>query len=41
MSTPYQDIITLEAGKRNGQPTIRGMRMTVGDILSYLATFGV
>lgn len=37
MSTPYQDIITLEPGKRSGQPTIRGMRMTVADVLSYLA----
>jgi uncharacterized protein (DUF433 family) len=37
MSTPYQDIITLEPGKRSGQPTIRGTRMTVSDVLSYLA----
>ena len=37
MSAPYQDIITLEPGKRSGQPTIRGMRMTVSDVLSYLA----
>ncbi|NBC09616.1 MAG: DUF433 domain-containing protein [Bacteroidetes bacterium] len=33
----YKDRITLEAGKRSGQPCIRGLRMTVGDILSYLA----
>jgi len=38
MSTPYQDIITLEPGKRSGQPTIRGMRITVSDVLSYLAS---
>lgn len=30
-------IITLEPGKRSGKPCIRGMRITVHDILSYLA----
>ena len=34
----YQNIITLEPGKRSGQPCIRGMRMTVTDILDYLAS---
>lgn len=34
----YQDIITLESGKRSGQPCIRGMRITVYDVLSYLAS---
>jgi uncharacterized protein (DUF433 family) len=29
--------ITLKAGKRGGQPTIRGLRITVYDILGYLA----
>jgi uncharacterized protein (DUF433 family) len=29
--------ITLEMGKRSGQPCIRGMRITVADVLSYLA----
>jgi uncharacterized protein (DUF433 family) len=33
----YEGIITIEAGKRGGQPCIRGMRMTVYDVLSYLA----
>jgi uncharacterized protein (DUF433 family) len=33
----YEGIITLEPGKRGGQPCIRGMRMTVYDVLSYLA----
>jgi uncharacterized protein (DUF433 family) len=33
----YQDIITIEAGKRSGKPCIRGMRITVYDILEYLA----
>lgn len=37
MSTSYQTIITLEPGKRSGKPTIRGMRITVYDVLSYLA----
>jgi len=30
--------ITLEPGKRGGKPCIRGMRITVGDILGYLAS---
>jgi uncharacterized protein (DUF433 family) len=33
----YQDIITLEPGKRSGKPCIHGMRITVYDVLSYLA----
>ena len=31
-------IITLEPGKRSGKPCIRGMRITVYDVLSYLAS---
>ena len=34
----YQDRITLEPGKRGGKPCIRGMRITVYDVLSYLAS---
>ncbi len=34
----YKDIITIEKGKRGGQPTIRGMRITIYDILQYLAS---
>ena len=34
----YRKYITVEPGKRSGQPCIRGMRITVGDILSYLAS---
>ena len=34
----YRDIITIEAGKRGGRPCIRGMRVTVYDVLSYLAS---
>jgi uncharacterized protein (DUF433 family) len=33
----YQDIITIEPGKRSGKPCIRGMRITVSDILEHLA----
>jgi uncharacterized protein (DUF433 family) len=36
MAASYQDIITLEPGKRSGHPTIRGMRITVYNVLSYL-----
>ena len=34
----YQDIITIEPGKRGGKPCVRGMRITVYDVLSYLAS---
>lgn len=33
----YEGIITVEPEKRGGQPCIRGMRITVYDVLSYLA----
>jgi uncharacterized protein (DUF433 family) len=33
----YTNIITMEAGKRSGKPCIRGLRITVYDVLSYLA----
>lgn len=33
----YHKIITIEPGKRSGKPCIRGMRITVYDILEYLA----
>lgn len=32
----YRDIITIEPGKRSGEPCIRGMRITV--VLQYLAS---
>ena len=35
--TEYRDIITVEPGKRGGDPCIRGMRITVYDVLDYLA----
>ncbi|OGU60724.1 MAG: hypothetical protein A2X64_03165 [Ignavibacteria bacterium GWF2_33_9] len=34
----YKNIITIESGKRDGKPCIRGMRITVGDILGWLAS---
>ena len=34
----YTEIITIEPGKRGGKPCIRGMRMTVYDVLEYLAS---
>jgi uncharacterized protein (DUF433 family) len=33
----YAHLITIEPGKRSGQPCIRGLRMTVRDVLEYLA----
>jgi len=33
----YSTIITIESGKRSGKPCIRGLRITVQDILEYLA----
>lgn len=34
----YKNRITIEAGKRGGKPCIRGMRISVYDILGYLAS---
>lgn len=34
----YKQIITIEPGKRGGKPTIRGMRISVSDILNWLAS---
>ena len=34
----YRDIITIEPGKRGGKPCIRGFRITVYDVLEYLAS---
>lgn len=33
----YKDIITIEPDKCGGKPCIRGMRITVYDVLNYLA----
>ena len=37
LAMDYRTIITVEPGKRSGKPCIRGMRITVQDILEYLA----
>lgn len=34
----YKNRITIEPGKRGGKPCIRGMRITVYEILGYLAS---
>jgi len=34
----YSDIITINPGKRGGKPCIRGLRITVYDLLEYLAS---
>jgi uncharacterized protein (DUF433 family) len=34
----YRNLITLEPGKRGGKPCIRGLRITVTDVLDYLAS---
>ncbi|PSQ78792.1 MAG: hypothetical protein BRD37_02085 [Bacteroidetes bacterium QH_8_67_23] len=34
----YREIITIEPEKRGGRPCIRGMRITVYDVLEYLAS---
>ena len=38
MPAHWTQIITVEPGKRSGKPCIRGMRITVGDVLGNLAT---
>lgn len=37
MNSAWRSLITIEPGKRGGRPCIRGMRITVYDVLSYLA----
>ena len=34
----YSDTITIEPGKRGGKPCVRGLRITVYDVLEYLAS---
>lgn len=34
----YRDIITIEPGKRGGKPCVRGLRITVYEVLEYLAS---
>ena len=37
MESDWRKIITVEPGKRAGKPGIRGMRITIQDVLEYLA----
>lgn len=34
----YKDFITYEPGKRSGKPCVRGMRITVYDVLEYMSS---
>ena len=34
----YKSIITIEPGKRGGKPCVRGLRITVYEVLEYLAS---
>ena len=34
----YRSLITIEPGKLGGKPCIRGLRITVYDVLDYLAS---
>jgi uncharacterized protein (DUF433 family) len=38
MQFDYEKYITIEPGKRSGKPCIRGLRITVSDVLDYLAS---
>ena len=38
MGMDYSQIITMEPGKRSGKPCVRGLRVSVGDVLGYLAS---
>ena len=38
MGMNEDQIITIEAGKRGGKPCVRGLRITVYDVLEYLAS---
>lgn len=35
---PWAGIVTIVPGLRGGRPVIRGMRITVGDVLGWLAS---
>jgi uncharacterized protein (DUF433 family) len=34
----YQNVITIEPGKRGGRPCVRGLRIAVSDVLGWLAS---
>lgn len=33
----YRQIITVDSDKRGGKPCVRGLRITVGDVLGWIA----
>ena len=35
----YREIITIEPGKRGGKPCVRGLRVTVADVLGWMAAW--
>ncbi|MEL7302119.1 MAG: DUF433 domain-containing protein [Pseudomonadota bacterium] len=37
MGEEYKDIITIDPNRRSGKPCVRDLRITVGDVLEYLA----
>lgn len=38
MTQDYREIVTVEPGKRGGKPCVRGLRITVYEVLEYLAS---
>jgi len=38
LAVDYEKLLTIEPGKRGGKPCIRGLRITVYDVLEYLAS---
>lgn len=38
LAVDYQKVITIEPGRRGGKPCVRGLRITVYDVLEYLAS---
>ena len=38
MEVDYRKILTVEPGKLGGKPCVRGMRISVYDVLSYIAS---
>ena len=38
MNADYSKIISVDPGQRGGKPCIRGLRITVHDVLEYLAS---
>ena len=38
MPSRYEKVLTIDPGKRGGKPCVRGLRITVYDVLEYLAS---